>query len=114
MMREVVALVSVLLVLSLLLLFTHYLAVKREQVLVYMLKHRYPLYGLDFVYARIAGQGSVYLVLQALEDEELIHSRIEQRMFDEKLPSKRVYELSILGAAVARRLDEIQMKKRAA
>lgn len=120
MLRDVSVVGSVFALLLLLLLFTHHLANKREEVLMYMLKHRYPLYGLDFKYARIAGHASVYIVLSALEDEGLVWSRVELPLFDETHPfaagaggPKRVYELTLTGATVASKLEELKRGKAA-
>jgi len=102
-----IVVISIFVLLSLL---VYNLARGRDRVLNYMLHHRYPLYGLDFVYARIAARGIIYIILSELEDAGLVKSWNEPRLNSDRHYPRRMYRLTELGVATA----EALFKKKAA
>jgi DNA-binding PadR family transcriptional regulator len=93
--------VIIAIILGLLILLASSLTHTRKRVLGYMLITRRPLYGLDFIYARIAGRGLIYIILGELEQEGLLRSWWVPRVLDQG-SQRRMYELTELGVAVAR------------
>lgn len=59
------------------------------------------LYGLDFVNAKIAGHGSIYVLLARMEDRGLIEGREEEYVGapPHHLP-RRIYRITDAGRAV--------------